>query len=246
MIKEVGQPNDFLSFDVGLAAHQVNTGLVSQDEYIRWLNIVGAYWFFDYRGDPARPHALLTSGKHSDGFVDCLKLLKYPKATTVIVEQLVRQLRISPEISGAHTFDLVDWVFGSPLAGISLAYETGRRLNARVGFTEKLANGGKSQKRFDILPHQRVLLVEELITTLQTASEQREAIRTIEDRPANFIPALGVFFNRSGERTFDSWPIISVIEQKITNWTPGECPLCHNGSEAIRPKQNWDKLTKIN
>jgi len=254
MIKEIQQPQDLLRFDTGLIISQIDDNKpIPQDEFIRWLNIVDAYWFFDNDGDPTRPHALLTSGKHSDGFVDCLKLLKYPKAMIVIVAQLIKQMRISHDIvTHAHALDMIDWVFGSPMAGISLAYEVARQIRARHGFTEKNPKAGpdnpdeprKLQKRFQIEPHHIVLLAEELITTLTTASEQKEVIITTEGKTPNFIPALIVFFNRSGETSFNGWPIISAVDQKITNWTPDECPLCKNGSEAIKPKQNWELLTK--
>jgi len=256
MIKEIQQPQDLLKFDAGLIISQIGDNkLIPQDEFIRWLNIVNAYWFFDYNGDPKRPHALLTSGNHSDGFVDCLKLLKYPKAMMVVAAQLIKQMRISPDITThAHAFDMIGWVFGSPMAGVSLAYEVARQLGARAGFTDinPKANPDKPeiprklQKRFQIESPHTILLVEELITTLTTASEQKAAIVTTEGEMPNFIPVLGVFFNRSGEISFNGWPIISVVYQKITNFSPDDCPLCNGGSEAIRPKQNWDKLTQSN
>lgn len=220
---------DLLNFDVGLVTDHINReGLLPQEEFIRWLMLVDAIWTFNYEGDPKAPHALLTSGNHSDGFVDCLQLLKYPRATEIIVEQLVKQMGIDD--------GRAKWVFGSPMAGVTLAFAMARRLRVIAGFTDKTAEG-KVQKRFKIKTSDGVLLVEELITTLKTTREQINAIG-----PANCLPLLGVFFNRSGETTLDDIQITSVVDKKITNWTPEECPLCKNGSEAIKPKQNWERL----
>ncbi len=241
----IKKEEDFLTFDEGEVIAQIISGnLIPKEEFIRWLDIAGAYWYFNYEGDPTRPHALLTAGNHSDGFVDCLKLLKYPKVMQIVATQLIQLMRSNEQIGGQQNMSLVSWVFGSPMAGITLAYEMARQLEARHGFTEKGADDSKVQKRFEIDSHHLVLLAEELITTLHTARQQRAVIQNIHGDPANFIPTLGVFFNRSGETTFDGWPIISIIEQKITNWTPEECPLCKKGSEAIRPKtkENWSML----
>jgi len=243
--KLINAEEDFLQFDVRQVLNEIAEGnLIPQEEFIRWLNLVGAYWYFDKEGDLSRPHALLTSGKHSDGFVDCLQLLKYPKVMQVVAAQLIKKM-MQHEQMDAHNMSIVSWVFGSPMAGISLAYEMARQLDARHGFTEKDADGTKVQKRFVIEPHHVVLLAEELISTLSTARQQRAEIKNIKGEPANFIPALGVFFNRADIISFDSWPIISLVYHPISNWEPEECPLCKDGSEAIRPKskENWAMLT---
>lgn len=240
----IKKPDDLRRFDVGLALKHINReGLLPQEVFIDWLKLVNAYWFFDYAGDPKRPHALLHAGDHSDGFVDTLKLLKYPKALAVIAAQLIAKLKTDDVFHNSDIFSCTDWVFGSPMAGVTLAYEVARQLNAIGGFTDKADTGkGKTQKRFIVEPRELVLLVEELTTTMATAREQRAALEA-SGGAINYIPALGVFFNRSGESTFGDWPVISVVEQRITNWTADDCPLCKKGSTAIPPKKNWAILT---
>jgi orotate phosphoribosyltransferase len=243
--KMIQAPANLLAFDAGLIYHEINSGNpVPQDEIIRWLKLVDAYWTFDYAGDPKRPHALLTSGNHSDGFVDCLRLLSYPPVSDVLARQLA--VKLSEQLEELTHQSGVDWVIGSPHAGITFSYDVARHFRARHGFTEKGPNDeGKLWKRLSIEPDERVLLVEELITTMKTVKEQARAVHTTDaDKSVNFVPTLGVFFNRSGSNTFGVWPIVSVVEKIITNWTPDECPLCKNGSLAIRPKQNWKQLTE--
>lgn len=244
ILNMIHKPDDLRRFDMGLVLEHINRErLLPQEVFIDWLKLVDAYWFFDYQDDPRRPHALLHAGDHSDGFVDSLKLLKYPKALAVIAAQLITKLKNAEAFRGSDVFGCVDWVIGSPMAGITLAYEVARQLNAINGFTEKADSGkGKIQKRLIIEPSELVLMVEELTTTMATAREQRAALEA-DGKAINYIPVLGVFFNRSGENTFGDWPVISVVEQRITNWTPDSCPLCKKGSAAIPPKKNWSILT---
>jgi orotate phosphoribosyltransferase len=237
---------DFLNFDIGLIQREIANGnIIPQTEIIRWLTILDAYWSFDYQGDPTRPHALLTSGNHSDGFADCLQILSYPKVSNILAFQLHKLLY---EAFGFFNcvYDPISWVIGSPHAGITFSYDVANFFHARHGATEKGPDGkGKNWRGLPIKPGENVLLVEELITTMKTASEQQSAIFTTTSEPVCFVPFLGVFFNRSGQKRYnDQWPIISVIEQYIANWKPEECPLCKKGSQAIRPKKNWKQLTE--
>ena len=221
-------------------------GPLPEKIFIDWLKLVGAYWFFNYQGDSTAPHALLTSGNHSNGFVDCLKLLKYPKPMRVIVEQLLYNIshhNIPSMVRDDASDPKVHWVVGSPLAGITLAFTMAERLSAGGIFTEKDPKLGKVMRRFNFTVGDKVLMVEELTSTLSTAEQQLAALRACDPTP-EILEVFGVFFNRSGYTTLHGWPIISVINQPIANWSPDECPLCQEGSEAIRPKgENWQRLT---
>lgn len=237
--RRIQSPIDFRQFDLHQLYAQIDAGELPPEEIIRWLELLNAYWKFDHQGDLKRPHALMTAGGHSDGFVDSWQLLSFPKISMGIAYLHCKLLREAHGITG------VDWVIGSPYADIDYSADVAFHLNARHGFTEKGPDGkGKIWSRLAIKPGETVLLIEELSTTMKTAEEQRAALHTTTGEPVNFIEVLGVFFNRSGMRTFGDWPIVSVVERDMTNYTPQNCPLCPAGSEAIRPKgDNWPLLT---
>lgn len=193
-----------------------------------------ALWL--YSGNPHAPHAELTSGKCSNGFVDVLRVLKYSNLCEIMAGQLVRRLR-------AYYDGKVDWVIGSDHAGATLSYAVAAQLSAQHDFTEK--GEGKSQvwKRFVIEPNEVVLQVEELITTTGTLQLVREGIRAGNPNPVTFAPLSLVLVHRSDVYEFEGAPIVSAAHYDIQTWEPWSCPLCRRGSERLRPKQNWAKLT---
>ena len=88
----------------------------------------GAVWIHD--GAPQRPHALLTSGMHSDGFVNCTKITQEP---ALLQRILTSDDGLKPRLPA----EKVDWVIGSALGAVTIAYAIAAALNAKAGFTEK-------------------------------------------------------------------------------------------------------------
>ena len=126
----------------------------------------GAIWLHD--GKATRPHALLTSGLHSDGFVNCTFVTQQP---ALLQKILSAPDGLAPKLPAQH----VDWVIGSALGAVTLAYAVAWKLNARAGFTEKDGDAMKLA-RFEIGPEQKVLVVEDTISTggstLKTIDEE--------------------------------------------------------------------------
>ncbi len=214
--------------------------LLTQEEILRLIGLAEAHWYFDYKGDPTRPHALLTSGKHSDGYINCPELFQYPLIKEVMAAQQARIL-----MDAGIKFGSVDWVLGSPMAGITYSDSVAGFLGARSAYTEE-KDGVKKLVRFGIKPGDTVLQIEELVTEATTLRAQRAALMEATGGGAELIPYVGIFFNRSGETTFGEQKYVSVVDQNMPRWSPEECPHCRNGSEAIPPKKphaNWVRLT---
>ncbi len=196
-----------------------------------------ALW--QHSGDPKDPHAELTSGMCSDGFVDVLRVLRYTTLCEIMAAQIADKV-IDLSYLG---FPMPDWVIGSDHAGAVLAFEVARQLGVMSDFTEK--GEGKSQvwKRFQIEKGAKVLQVEELMTTSLTASEVRKGLVRGNLTPIEFVPYMFTLVNRSTQTTFENAPLHSVRQLTINTWDPSECPLCAAGSERVKPKANWAKLT---
>lgn len=98
-----------------------------------------------------------------------------------------------------------------------------------------------------IPPGEKVLQVEELITTSSTFKEIRRAVEAGNNAPVNFISEVGALVHRPGKlpAEYDGRRVIALIEKEIQIFEPGPetCPYCAAGSLPLRPKQNWAELT---
>lgn len=193
----------------------------------------GAIWMHD--GRPSRPHALLTSGLHSDGFVNCTAITQRPTLLWHIMsapEGLPARLPQQP----------VDWVIGSAYGAITLAHAVALRLRAQAGFTEK---DGEEMKlaRFEIPSGARVLVVEDTITTGGSTLKTIEGLARAGVPPGNLLPYVVCLVNRSGKDSLGGFRLCALITLDIHTWQPGDCPLCQAGSQPVRPKAHWKELT---
>jgi orotate phosphoribosyltransferase len=204
-------------------------------EFAHIARLLNAFWMHD--GNPESPHALLTKGKHSNGFINCGIPLSYANLCAIMAGELLKRIR--KMYTGP-----IDWVVGSDHAGAALACNIAGLIEGptRFDFCEKGAGGTQLWKRHQIAENARVLHVEELMTTAGTASTVRRGIREGNEAPVLFIPLVAVLVHRSIEVEVESHPVIHAFHFDIENWAPEDCPLCKQGSEAIRPKGNWERL----
>lgn len=214
---------------------------ISVETLLNWFDKCGAYWMHD--GDPNNPHAELTSGKCSNGFIDCLRILKYVNLSEILANQMARKIRATV---GDQR---IDWVIASPMAGITFGHDVARALGASVFmFTEKDPDqkGKMLWNRLTIPENATALQIEELTTTSKTLNAVREAVDSGNANPVNWVSYVGILVHRPPKlpvNTYGSRRVIALIEKEIWAVDPDECPLCRDGSCRYPPKTNWDKLT---
>jgi len=164
-------------------------------------------------------HFLLSSGRHSNRYVQCAKLLQYPDRAAKVLSVVVEKLKDIP----------VDIVVGPAMGGIIVAYELGRQLGVPAIFTER-ENGVMALRRgFEVHPGQKVLITEDVVTT------GKSSLETIEVLKAFGVEIVGIacIANRStGELEY---PIFESIKLEIETWDPAECPLCKQGIPYVKP-----------
>jgi len=211
---------------------------ITVEEFIHIFKLFNAFW--QYKGEPnsERPHVKLTSGKCSNGFINCGKVLIYPHLRSIFSQQLVWLLREQCD-------EVIDWVISSDHAGASLVFGVSDALQVPGEFCEK-GEGGKTQiwKRHQLPAGTKIFQVEELTTTVGTMEKVRAGIRAGNNEEVEFVPS-GVLVNRTSPNIseFDGQPIISLITLDISNYEPDECSYCQAGSEAVRPKGDaWQEL----
>ncbi|MBI2097127.1 MAG: hypothetical protein HYT40_03210 [Candidatus Sungbacteria bacterium] len=228
--------------------------MLTDDEVLAIYDEAGATWFFDYRrGVPGAPHAILTSGKHSDGYVDSRKVLSRPHLTTKLIYELVRRLYKRNVL-----VELVDVIVSSTYSAVPFGYELARQLNyvgqvrARFEYVEKnpAFETDKTAPRFfckfTVAEGEHVLQAEELITTLETTIAVRRAVEV--ENPHGRIRwnpdiACGILRPDSDRSLMATGDIICLAKKVVKAWSSEECILCKQGSPALKPKSHWAELT---
>lgn len=216
---------------------------LSPEEVLHWFDLCDAVWLHD--GDPQKPHAELISGKCSNGYFDCSRVLCYPNITEILAHQLVQRLRLEIPFGIKE----VEWVVGSAYAAITFSYEIAKALGAIHGFVEKEPTDLKGKimvwRRQTIPARSQVLHIEELITTAHTMNEVRRAVEEGNSERVNFMPFVGALIHRPPTLPVDYGDIevVALIEKEVWAVDPNDCHLCQAGSLRYRPKTHWQELT---
>ena len=167
-------------------------------------------------------HFELSSGLHSDRYFQCALVLSDP----VRAEALARAFAAKVEVE-------FDTVVGPAMGAVVWAQEVGRALGKRALFTERKDGQMCLRRGFSFTPGERVLLVEDVLTTGGSA---KEVITVLEEHGAQVV-ACGSLVNRSGGNPFEALglPLHELVRVEVQTWKPDACPLCAAGGTAIKP-----------
>lgn len=164
-------------------------------------------------------HFLLTSGRHSNRYMQCAKLFQHPD----ISERFAKEL--------AAKFTGIDLVAGPAIGGIILAYEVSRQLKVPNIFAER-ENGAMTLRRgFEIPQGARVLVVEDVVTTGGSVKEVIALIREFGGE----VAGVGSIVDRSNGAVDFGVPFAAVLSMEVVSYPPDECPLCKEGTPAVKP-----------
>jgi orotate phosphoribosyltransferase len=166
-------------------------------------------------------HFLLTSGLHSPHYFQCAKVLQYPKYLHLLAGEIAKYFEQSE----------IELVISPAIGGVVVGTEVGRMLGARTIFAER-ENGVLTLRRgFGIKKGERVLAVEDVVTT---GGSVKEIIQLVEKAGAT-LAGVGYIVDRSkGKIMFDA-KIFSVLQMDVVTYTPETCPLCKEGTQAVKP-----------
>ncbi|OGI03644.1 MAG: orotate phosphoribosyltransferase [Candidatus Melainabacteria bacterium GWF2_32_7] len=165
-----------------------------------------------------RGHFELSSGLHSSQYFQCAKLLQYPDIAGEVGSRL------------AQLFDMeIDLVVGPALGGIIIAHEVGRALNKRTIFAERKDGTLCIRRGFEISKGERIIILEDVITTAKSAKETAEIIKEWGGE----IVGYGCVVDRSEGKT--GLNIKSLLQMTPEVYEPSLCPLCKQGSKAEKP-----------
>lgn len=172
-------------------------------------------------------HFRLSSGLHSPGYLQCALVLQHPRdaeALGAALGGIVRSL-------GAQT------VMSPALGGVVIGQEVGRALGVRAIFAER-ADGALTLRRgFSLEPGEKVLIVEDVVTT---GGSTRETIEVARAAGAVVVGACAIVDRSGGNQGLDV-PFSALLKMDVKTYQPDQCPLCQQGVPVVKPGSRSQK-----
>ncbi|QNE41004.1 orotate phosphoribosyltransferase [Hymenobacter sp. NBH84] len=177
-----------------------------------------------------RGHFRLSSGLHSDTYVQCARFLRRPDLAAPAAAELAAQIRaarLQP-----------DTVVGPAMGGVVIGYELARQLGVPGIFTERDADGQMTLRRgFTIEPGERIIIAEDVVTTGKSTNE---VARLLTEMGAEILAVASLIDRTSGKAEL-SFPNFALLPVTAATYAPDDCPLCRAGIPVVKPGSRPDK-----
>jgi orotate phosphoribosyltransferase len=168
-----------------------------------------------------RGHFLLSSGRHSDAYVQCALLLEEPSRARRLGEELAAGLRgFQP-----------DSVLSPALGGVVIGHEVAAALGIPFRFTERKGEAMELRRGFALRPGERVVVVEDVVTTGRST---QETAALAAGRGARVV-AVGAIIDRTGAAAPFDVPFRALLPLELVSYSPADCPLCRAGGSPEKP-----------
>jgi orotate phosphoribosyltransferase len=185
---------------------------VTDDDVIELFRRVGAL---------LEGHFRLTSGLHSPRYLQCALVLQHPEEAAACGRALAERVAaLCPQV-----------VLSPALGGIVIGHEVARALGARAMFAERQEGVLTLRRGFMLAPGERVLVVEDVVTT---GGSTRETIDVARAAGATVVGAASIIDRSGGRQTVDV-PYVALATLSVPTYQPDECPLCAVGTAAVKP-----------
>ena len=160
-------------------------------------------------------HFLLSSGRHSGGYCQCAKLLRFPDLSAEVLASVVDQVK---ELS-------ITKVCGPAMGGVIVSYELARQLGVESIFTERKDEVMQLRRGFSVGPGDKILIAEDVITT---GKSTMETVKALEDMGAEVIGAACIADRRAADCSF-ALPVYAALKLAIDSYDANDCPICRAG-----------------
>ena len=168
-------------------------------------------------------HFILSSGLHSDKYVQCAQLLSKPEKAKDICNSLAEKIK--------ENFKKIDLILSPAIGGIVIGYEIGRILNIETIFAERSKEGFDLRRGFEIKNGQKILIVEDVITTGKSSLE----CSRLADRAKAEVIGYACIIDRSNKKSSINKKIISQIEISIPTYKKENLPEHLKNIKATKP-----------
>jgi orotate phosphoribosyltransferase len=169
-------------------------------------------------------HFILSSGRHSEQYIEKFDLLRQPRATS----------RVCRRIADFFRNHAIDVVVGPTTGGVILAFEVARQLGVAAAYAERSTNsevGREFRRGTTFRSKARVLIVDDILTT---GGSMRETLDALAAHPVE-VAGVAVLVDRSGGEADLSVPYVALTTMDIETWDAADCPLCGRGEPVVKP-----------
>lgn len=173
-------------------------------------------------------HFCLTSGLHSDIYFQCAKLYQYPDITAELGKRLAEKL---------SDIDF-DTIVAPAIGAVIIGYETAKNAKKRNLFVERKDGEMQLRRGYTLKKGERVVIIEDVITTARTIKETMEAIKEFEPE----VVAVGCIVDRTKGKT--EYNIKSLLQIDPVVYEPDNCPLCKEGIPLVKPGSRGEEKVK--
>lgn len=164
-------------------------------------------------------HFLLTSGRHSNQYFQCAKVLQFPNHTSDVCSVLADHFR---------NYE-IDTVIAPAMGGIIVGYEVARQLGKRSIFTERENNQMTLRRGFSLSENEKVLVCEDVVTTGGSVFEVIEIVKSFGAK----VVGVASIVDRSNGKVDFGYPFKSALQLEVVSYLPEECPVCKEGNISL-------------
>ena len=166
-------------------------------------------------------HFVLSSGLHSPTYLQCALALQHPDDAANFGKQIADNYRETE----------IDTVASPAIGGLIIGFATAQALGVRFIWTEREQGVMTLRRGFTVQPGERILVVEDVITT---GGSTRECITALQEHGARVVAAASII-DRSNGTANVGVPRISLVSLDVPSYDPVNCPMCAQGEKAIKP-----------
>ena len=166
-------------------------------------------------------HFCLTSGLHSDTYFQCAKLYQEPDIVEALAKQLAKNLE-NVEF---------DTIVAPAIGAVIFGYEVAKQAKKRNLFVERKDGIMQLRRGYQLKKGERVVIIEDVITTARTIFETMDAIKDFGCE----IAGVGCIVDRTQGKMEDKFKIYSLLQSSPVTYEPDNCPLCKAGVELVKP-----------
>jgi orotate phosphoribosyltransferase len=166
-------------------------------------------------------HFILSSGLHSPKYLQCALALQQPEDAKRFGERIAERFRDTA----------IDCVASPAIGGLVIGFAVAAAMNVRFLWTERQAGVMTLRRGFALRPGEKILVVEDVITT---GGSTRECIAALEQNGGEVVAAASIV-DRSNGTADVGVPRISLIQMDVPTFDPNECPICASGDVAYKP-----------
>ena len=176
---------------------------------------------FEKTGVLQEGHFKLSSGLHSDKYLQCAQVLQYP----------VQAQKLADELADRFSDIEIDVVVGPAMGGVTLSYAVGLAMGKKTIFTEREEGDMTLRRGFKLNSGDKVLVVDDVLTTGKSVNEVIEVL----DQEGAELAGVATLVDRSGGEIEFSAPVKSLLAVDVTAYEPEECPMCEAGKKIDKP-----------